>query len=96
MRRLTIAALAVCIPSFVLGQGTHCDERDNAVAFLKQKYGETRQSAGLTGAGILETFANPDSGTFTVMLTNVDGIACMIASGTDWRKTRPEPEGVRL
>lgn len=47
-------------------------------------------SIGLTAADhLLETLANPETGTWTVFLTTPDKIACVIASGTMFNSIMP-------
>ena len=59
-----------------------CAPRDDAVAYLAQEYGESRNGIGLTSDGtVMEMFASPETGTWTITVTGPDGTTCMIASG---------------
>ncbi len=61
---------------------TQCDTRDRVVAFLAERYGETRRSIGLAGEGaVMELFAADDTGTWTITVTLTDGQMCLVASG---------------
>lgn len=59
-----------------------CGERDSIVSRLAERYGESRQSIGLgTSNRLVETFANPDTGSWTITVTLPDGTMCLMASG---------------
>ncbi|WP_417206671.1 hypothetical protein [Antarctobacter sp.] len=60
----------------------HCAPRDKVVTRLAAKYGETRQSMGLgANNAVMELFASPDSGSWTITVTMANGITCLVASG---------------
>ena len=62
---------------------TQCDARDRVLAFLAERYGETRRSLGLAGdAAVMELFAAEDTGTWTITVTLPDGQMCLVASGS--------------
>ena len=62
---------------------TQCDTRDRVVAFLADRYGETRRSVGLAGdAAVIELFAADATGTWTITVTLPDGRMCLVASGS--------------
>ncbi len=66
----------------------NCAQRDVVVERLQSKYSERLTAGGLQGAQMsmtmLEVWASPDTGTFTVLLTNANGVTCIVASGTDF------------
>lgn len=59
-----------------------CGPRDQVVERLNQKYGETRRSIGLAGAGaVMEVYASDDTGSWTITVTLPDGRMCLVAAG---------------
>ena len=63
-----------------------CDKRDSIVAALGEKYGETRRGGGLTApTAIVEIWASDETGTWTIITTNPQGLTCIMAVGTDWQ-----------
>lgn len=63
-------------------QMRHCAPRDKVVDRLATKYGETRQSMGLgSNNAVMEVFASPESGSWTITVTMTNGITCLVASG---------------
>ena len=49
---------------------------------LAAKYGESRQSMGLgANNAVVEVFASPETGTWTITVTSVHGVTCLVASG---------------
>lgn len=66
-----------------------CGERATIVAKLAAKYGEELAGSGLAEGGpMLEIFASPKTGTWTVLSSGPDGRSCIVGIGTDWY-TRP-------
>lgn len=59
-----------------------CGPRDQVLPVLQQKYGEARVGMGLVGtAQVMEVFANPETGTWTITASLPDGVMCLVASG---------------
>ena len=59
-----------------------CGQRANMVQLLDEKYGETRRSMGLAdGRGVVEIYASEETGSWTILITSPQGIACMLAAG---------------
>jgi hypothetical protein len=83
-------ALSATVGILMLG-ATHadaqgaCAAQDQIAAQLGATYGETRQSLGLSSDGsVIEIFAS-DAGTWTIVVTSVDGQACLAAAGEAWQ-----------
>ncbi|TCK99780.1 hypothetical protein BXY66_3484 [Shimia isoporae] len=75
----------------VSAQGLHCADRNRVVERLANKYSEVLTAGGLQGATtnqttLVEVWASEKTGTFTVILTNPQGVSCIVAAGTDWRQ----------
>lgn len=66
----------------------NCAMHDTVVERLKSRYSEVLTAGGLQGtqntATLIEVWASKESGTFTVIVTNPQGISCVVAAGTDW------------
>ncbi len=61
-----------------------CGERRAVVAALEKTYSETPVSMGLASNGaIIEILASP-SDTFTIILTQPNGLSCVMGAGEDW------------
>ena len=61
-----------------------CAERQEIAENLERDYAETPVARGLAAGGLLiEVFAAP-SGSFTVLATRPDGLACVLATGEGW------------
>ncbi|WP_128910681.1 hypothetical protein [Tropicibacter alexandrii] len=86
MRRLYLSALAAIVALFAvptMAQNLqHCAPRDQVVARLADKYGESRQAVGLgSNNAVMEVFANIEGGSWTITVTMANGMTCLIASG---------------
>jgi len=70
-----------------------CGTRDEIVAVLSTKYGETRQAMGIGGGPhLFEVFASEETGSWTITATSLQGVMCVIAAGGDFELLN-EPSG---
>ncbi|MEL6702373.1 MAG: hypothetical protein AAFO58_11960, partial [Pseudomonadota bacterium] len=83
-----LISLAVGVTALALmtlpatSQTRNCADRDTVLAKLSGEFGETRQSVGVAANNsIVETFANADSGSWTITVTLPNGTMCLVASG---------------
>lgn len=84
-----VTSLMVASPVAV-GQVLACDDRQVVLEHLASEYGETRVGSGITNGGQLaEVLSSGEEGTWTIILTGRDGIACLIAAGQGWREVAP-------
>lgn len=93
------AAVAVIYAVPVWGQGQqNCNTRAAVIETLASKYGESRQSIGLAPQGrVIEVFASLETGTWTITVTQPNGITCMVASGNSYENLDEpiQPPGIR-
>ncbi|MEM8698192.1 MAG: hypothetical protein AAGF44_03425 [Pseudomonadota bacterium] len=84
------AALPAAIPAPVQAQSQTqvrspqmiCGKRQNIIQQLERKYGETARVMGFSqGAGVVEVYANTESGSWTILVTNPSGTSCLMAAG---------------
>lgn len=76
-----------------------CAERQVVVERLAEGYGETRQALGLgANNAVVEIFANPETGTWTITVTMPNGMTCLVASGQAFERMDEAlvPTGVPL
>ena len=85
------AIVSACLGSQAIAQ-MQCGGYADAVAHLSTAYGESIVVRGIDGAGaVVEMFANPDTGTWTALIVQPDGTACMVAAGGDFEYHSPKP-----
>lgn len=89
MRPLTV--LACLWASQAVGQGANCGPHFAVVEVLKQTHREIEIGAGLSVRGIVSVWAS-DDGSFTVLRTAPNGVACILEHGRRWSSYPPEPE----
>ncbi len=66
-----------------------CGPRAEVIKQLSEKYGETRRSLGLIGSNaVVEVYANADTGTWTIIQTNPQGLSCMMSAGEGWQAVK--------
>ncbi len=77
----------------------NCELREAVIQKLSTKYSEHLAAGGLQKVQgtqtLMEIWASVETGTFTVLLTNPNGVSCIVAAGTDYFEAIPkaEPEG---
>ena len=74
------------ILAFLLSAGAAaaqtCSDHETMVRHLAEGWGESRVSVALdAGNSMVEVFASPETGTWTMTVTRPGGPTCMIASG---------------
>jgi len=85
--RIAACALvtAIATPALAEPGAAPCAPRDQIVAQLEKKYGETRRGAGLQNRGsVTEVFASAETGTWTILVTRPNGVSCAVAAGEAW------------
>jgi len=85
LTRLLIAGaflFALLLPIAAQAQQVPCVQRDDALKRLDGKWGEVPVFRALTTGGkMLEILANLDTGTFTILETSPNGVACYAGAG---------------
>ena len=107
-KRLVSAALvfgtaALAPPAFASGSQAafdanfgpqKCGPRQHVTATLQKKFGETKQAVGLAGAKqAFELWSSAKTGSWTMLMTNTNGISCIVASGKSWHSAIPVVAG---
>ena len=74
---------------------SNCGTRTSLIAKLDKGFGEQPVAFGLASTGnLLEVLISSD-GTWTILITNPDGLACIAATGEHWqtlKKMKPAGE----
>lgn len=86
------AALAAIL-GFTAGAASAqaCSDRTKLVERLAAKYGEVFSGGGLRDSStVFEIWMSEDTGTWTILVTQANGTACIMASGTNWRDGLPK------
>jgi hypothetical protein len=92
---LTAAALSTLLaaPAWAQEQ-SNCAPFDVAAAFHANKLNETRVAQGIIEGHMVMIFASPEGATWSLVIVNHEGVACLKARGTDWQ-TRSDPAPVQ-
>jgi len=85
MRVLACSAAATMIATAgASAQGAMCASHEKITQALGGKFGEKRRAIGLiSNSGLMELYVS-ETGTWTVILTNPDKLACILAAGHSW------------
>ncbi len=94
MKGLALLVLSVALSGPAYAQQA-CAPYEDVKQTLSDDYGEVPIGRGLANGAIVETWANLETGSFTVNVIFPDGRACLIASGENW-ETVNEPQGEPL
>lgn len=87
---LLIAAVA---PVNTAGAAGPCYPRDAIRAHLAERYGERPAGVGVAAGQLVELLVRPDGASWTILVIRLDGLACPVAAGEDWRDvSEPAPE----
>ncbi len=96
--RLLIAAFGAALffvacstPS--AAQRTPCGDGASIMAHLEKDWGEGPKVIALDAAGrMVQILVNPESGTWSMLVTGPGGPTCMISHGSAWESVRPAIE----
>ena len=92
-RALLTAAFGLSVLSLALPAAAQsvCGARDDFVDHLAQRHDEAPAAMGLSSNGkMIEVLTNSATGTWTIIVTNADGSACVIAAGEAWQSILPQ------
>lgn len=80
-----LMALAIgCTFAAIGADAANCALRDKVVERLETRYSEHLIARGLQSRhALMEIFASTDTGTYTVLITNAQGVSCVVSAGTD-------------
>lgn len=88
---VVVGAMAVAAQSSV--QQAPCAPRAEIIDTLNSQYSETRRGVGfVSSSAVLEVFAS-DDGSFTVIVTDPQGLTCVLAAGQSWESVAPAIPG---
>lgn len=89
--KLAFALILAAFPAFADPQ---CAGHDDIKTQLAVKYGEGLRSIGLTPGGqMVETYASPDTGTWTIVVTMANGLSCILSSGGAYQEAKAGVDG---
>ncbi|MEO1139869.1 MAG: hypothetical protein AAFW87_10475 [Pseudomonadota bacterium] len=93
---LVFGAAAIGPPTLAQAQTRQCMPRDALVDRLQSQYGERPSGGGLQSPQqLLEVWSSQTSGSFTVFITQPNGMSCVVATGLNWTSTTaPSIDGV--
>ena len=83
----------------VVGSATlaaNCAQRETVVERLETRYSEHLVARGLQSKNaLMEIFGSATTGTYTVLITNPQGVSCVVGTGTDlmFEDIKPQPAG---
>ncbi|MCX8102255.1 MAG: hypothetical protein RMK81_12910 [Geminicoccaceae bacterium] len=72
---------------------TLCHDYKEIVRQLGSRYDEVPVSTGLQSNGhLLQVFASPKTGSWTILSIAPDGTGCVLAAGRSWESQQPAPK----
>lgn len=81
--KLAVLVFLVSAPAIAQDQ---CGPTIAAIESLSTQFGEGYRSGGLADGVLVQMFANPNTGTWTVLATDPRGFSCVIAAGHDYQE----------
>lgn len=84
------------LAALLLAQQSPCGPTGQVEKRIASEYGESIIGAGIVAGGILFTLANPETGTFSILLRRPDGQTCVLMGGSGWASQEPTIPGKNL
>ena len=89
-----LAAASLFSSEGVASPGAPCGSHEDLAKSLTTRFKEARRIMGVVNAkSVMEIFMSPQ-GTWTVLVTDTAGTACIIATGQDWQEVPIEMTGL--
>ena len=82
---MKILALIAALVATPVAAQENCAPWEEVTQRLRMAYGEVPQVGGVAAGSMLAWFANPQTGSWTVVGIGSDGIACVLAAGTGYK-----------
>ncbi|MCP5072952.1 MAG: hypothetical protein GY947_06605 [Rhodobacteraceae bacterium] len=80
-----VFGMAAAAPPAANAQQKTCGPRANIVSQLSEKYGEVSHGAGLRSTTqVLEVWSSKKTGSWSVLITDANGVSCVMAAGQNW------------
>ncbi len=90
----TLTALAVCLAMPAFAEDNKCGAYPAMAAELVTKYGEALRFVGLDSNGLVTVlFLNPETSSWTALIVEPSGRACMVSAGVNGELLPIPPEG---
>jgi hypothetical protein len=87
IRMLAGAAIVAVSASDAQAQYSQCAEHGEIVTHLSEKYQESQFASGTIGQiAVIEVFVGK-TGSWTVVITGLDGVSCIVAAGENWESS---------
>ena len=89
-------AALICLALYAApASAASCLPRAAAVEHHSRVWGEVPAGMGITSTGgrMAELFVNPSTGSWSLASTDVEGMTCLVARGSDWQAVEPAPQG---
>lgn len=95
-RPIALALFAIALSSSPALAQSACFKRDTLVSTLSTKYSEAPTGGGMQNQSqVIEVWTSPNSGSFTIFVTQANGVSCVVATGKHWQSMAPvREEGV--
>jgi hypothetical protein len=76
-----VSAVVLCSAAFAAPQ---CGPHKQVVEMLSKRFSEVPKAVGIVGEKrIMEVYLSK-KGTWTILVTNSEGLTCILAAGDDW------------
>ena len=83
---LALTAALATASSESTAQQVPCNQRNDVLGHLAQKYQDLPVAIGVTNrGGLVEVLSTGDGKPWTLIISSPDGQACMVAAGEGWR-----------
>lgn len=87
MKALIFAAALVAMPAYAQ---ENCGRHDDVLNTLATLFGETVQVQAIqNNMTLLEITANPETGSWTILITDASGMTCGVAGGGGFEVVKP-------
>lgn len=85
MKALLILSFLLATSLPALANHVLCGDRDSFLQQLESRYQEAPVARGIASDGSVLELAVSDSGSWTILVTQTNGVTCVVATGQSWK-----------
>lgn len=93
MRAILALAALLAIAGPVLAGPDECMKLERLSEIVERRWGEVHSGGGPVGVDglyMMRVFVSPGGATWTIAREHFGGMACIVATGTDWKTPAPK------
>lgn len=87
---VVLTAISIAVWATPASAQSVCSKRATFIEHLGQEYSETTSAVGVSSDGSVVEVLTSEGGSWSILVTNPEGVTCLVASGDSWEDLKIE------